>query len=874
MTVDPTTLPAGLTNTGDPDVTKDGASTVTLDAITPTTALEDFGYQGPGVIGDLVWVDENGDGITDTGEPGVPGVVITLTTTINGTPVSYTTTTGPDGTYSVTGLPLGDYTVTVDPASLPAGVIPTFDSDDPADGSLATPNTSTVALTALVPKSSVQDFAYQGPGSIGNVIWNDLDGDGVQDPGEPGLPGVTVTVTTTINGIPVDFVTTTGPTGVYVLPGLPLGDYTATVDVTTLPPGVLPTFDGDDPADGTVETPNVSLVTLTVADPITDTQDFGYQGPGSIGDLVWLDTNGDGIVDPLEPGIDAVDLIVTTTINGVPVTYPVTTGADGTYSLTGLPLGDYTVTVDPTGLPVGYVPTYDGDGVGTPLTSAVTLTDVAPTSDVQDFGQFVGAGVGNFIWNDINGNGLQDQGEPGIEGVTAHLTGINGLGNSVDLTTTTDANGNYLFSDLSPGDYAVTVDPPAGFVPTGTGVGIDPEVDSNGLVSPVVVTAFSSNLSIDTGFYQPTAISGTVYFDQDSSGTPTAPEPGIPGVTVHLTGTTGGGAPIDVTVVTDATGAFSFPNLAPGKYTITETQPGAWADGAENPPPGATSPSNDVIGVIDLTSGKPVTDTHFGELGWPVTGVVTIDGTGTPLPGVSITLHGTDLLGNVVDVTVVTGSCNGTAAVDCTSGGYSFPNVPPGTYMLTETQPPGLDNGTTNPGNAIEIVLSAGPSGGNDFSETASSISGIAYVDANKNGVLDPGELGNPNVTVTLTGTDAAGNPVAKTVTTGPDGKWSFVDLTAGTYSVTETQPTELNDGATTPGSAGGTATPNVISISLSSGTTAVDYLFGDTPTNSAGTIPKTGGVVGRPMAIGFGVFCTGLLLVGLGRRKKRTIAS
>ena len=124
---------------------------------------------------------------------------------------------------------------------------------------------------------------------------------------------------------------------------------------------------------------------------------------------------------------------------------------------------------------------------------------------------------------------------------------------------------------------------------------------------------------------------------------------------------------------------------------------------------------------------------------------------------------------------------------------------------------------------------------------------------------------------MTLTGTDASGNPITKTVTTGPDGKWSFVDLAAGTYSVTETQPTDLDDGATTPGSAGGTATPNVITINLPMGTTATNYLFGDTPRTRGGTIPKTGGVVGRPMAIGFGVFCTGLLLVALGR-KRRTI--
>ena len=73
-----------------------------------------------------------------------------------------------------------------------------------------------------------------------------------------------------------------------------------------------------------------------------------------------------------------------------------------------------------------------------------------------DAGAYRPASLGDFVWDDLNGNGKQDAGEPGINGVTATLTGTDGLGNAVSLTTTTAGNGGYLFTGLVPGTYKVT----------------------------------------------------------------------------------------------------------------------------------------------------------------------------------------------------------------------------------------------------------------------------------------------------------------------------------------------------------------------------------------------------------------------------------
>ena len=54
-----------------------------------------------------------------------------------------------------------------------------------------------------------------------------------------------------------------------------------------------------------------------------------------------------------------------------------------------------------------------------------------------DFGYYQKGSIGDFVWNDLNGNGIQDSGEPGIQGVTLSLTGTNGLGQTVNDTATT-----------------------------------------------------------------------------------------------------------------------------------------------------------------------------------------------------------------------------------------------------------------------------------------------------------------------------------------------------------------------------------------------------------------------------------------------------
>ena len=110
--------------------------------------------------------------------------------------------------------------------------------------------------------------------------------------------------------------------------------------------------------------------------------------------------------------------------------------------------------------------------------------------------------IGDFVWNDVNANGIQDAGETGLPGQTVALSG------TVSATTTTGAAGDYLFAGLPAGSYTVTVATPAGYTASPTGAGT-PATDNNGSPASVILsTNSSSDLTIDFGFYVPAPPSG------------------------------------------------------------------------------------------------------------------------------------------------------------------------------------------------------------------------------------------------------------------------------------------------------------------------------------------------------------------------------
>jgi hypothetical protein len=232
------------------------------------------------------------------------------------------------------------------------------------------------------------------------------------------------------------------------------------------------------------------------------------QCSGSIGDFIWNDLNRNGIQDAGEPGIDGVTVQLRNASGTViQTTYTVTKdGKSGYYQFTGLCKGNYTVMIVSTTVPSGYTATgcgVGGDGsVDSNCDGSVTLETDSASNQTIDFGYQSAAPtcagtIGDFVWNDLNRNGIQDSGEPGISGVAVGLTGPSG-----PKTTSTDANGRYQFSGLCKGSYLVIINTPSGLAQTQcTAAGSTTANDSNCDGNVTLPADNSSDPTIDFGFY-------------------------------------------------------------------------------------------------------------------------------------------------------------------------------------------------------------------------------------------------------------------------------------------------------------------------------------------------------------------------------------
>lgn len=202
--------------------------------------------------------------------------------------------------------------------------------------------------------------------------------------------------------------------------------------------------------------------------------------------------------------------------------------------------------------------------------------------------------IGNLVWNDANGNGLQEAGDSGIPNVNVILRspGIDGLFNTSDdqlFTTTTNVNGHYFFDNsnvtvadtrkpaswtavngILPGyAYRVEIDTAqiafAGYIVSPTNVGSNEKIDNDGIKSGTLLLAdITTNYNthqIDFGFKNLTAISGYVWNDQNSNGIQNAAEPGVKNVVANLYNA------LNVLVgsaITDSIGRYTITNVPSG----------------------------------------------------------------------------------------------------------------------------------------------------------------------------------------------------------------------------------------------------------------------------------------------------------------------
>ncbi len=124
----------------------------------------------------------------------------------------------------------------------------------------------------------------------------------------------------------------------------------------------------------------------------------------------------------------------------------------------------------------------------------------------------------------------------------------------------------------------------------------------------------NNSSTLSTNVAQAGSIAGRTYIDADRNGVFTTGESGIQDVTVTLTGTDILGNPVSRTTTTNANGEYTFSNVMPGTYTVTQTQPNGFQSVAENVGSAGGTDGENAISAINLTSGVNATAYNFGEI--------------------------------------------------------------------------------------------------------------------------------------------------------------------------------------------------------------------------------------------------------------------
>ena len=227
------------------------------------------------------------------------------------------------------------------------------------------------------------------------------------------------------------------------------------------------------------------------------------------------------------------------------------------------------------------------------------------------------AELGDTVWFDTDKDGIQDGDEIGAAGVTVLLK--DAAGNTIDQTTT-DADGNYLFSGLAAGDYKVCVVAPGAYAFTDQNAGddaADSDVMANGMSDMVTLAEGESNLTVDAGLVDPgtASLEGRVFCDENDNDIRDAGDGPVDNVKVTLLTAAG---VVVATTTTAADGSYSFTGLDAGDYKVMfdgNTVDGklfVGTDAGSNDTVDSDADANGMTGVYTLNIGDKVTDVDAG----------------------------------------------------------------------------------------------------------------------------------------------------------------------------------------------------------------------------------------------------------------------
>jgi len=343
--------------------------------------------------------------------------------------------------------------------------------------------------------------------------------------------------------------------------------------------------------------------------------------------------------------------------------------------------------------------------------------------------------IEGYKWLDLNGDGQHSEDESALEGVTIQLW----RDGQIIATTITGQDGHYEFKGLEVGAYTVKEIVPEGYYAT------SPD-------SREVIVEAEKTKQVDFLNAEYARVSGNKLLDSD--GSPLA------GVEFVLEGDD-----FLEEVKSDASGNFDFGWLMPGDYVLYEKVPEGYY------------PVNSVERHLELANGEHAFEEFRNDRFASVSGTKWLDLNGDgihqegepALSGVKIILEGDDIF-----LEDITGE----------DGRYSFEELYPGAYMVSEEVPDGY-----YATGAVEVgfQLDAGEEKETDFlNAELAAVNGTKWLDLNGDGQFNQGEEGLEGVTIRLL--DSNGDIIA-TAVAADDGSYAFDGLKAGQYTVEEIVP-------------------------------------------------------------------------------------
>ena len=607
--------------------------------------------------------DVNDNGIKDPEEPALENWAVFVDLNRNGAldadePSGLTDV---DGEVFITDLPEGSYAVR---QVLQSGWFPSLGSAeeleveviDGEEAEILYLNTTTVSAT------------------IEGTVWNDLNADGIRDAEDVGLAGWTVFVDLNNNrSLDLDSngdgtaddpepSAVTNANGFYSITGLDAGQYKV---IEVLQPGFEPTLGFDNKNEVEVGLGEVAV------------SDFGNftATAGAIAGAVWNDFNGNGIREASDPGLSDWTVFLDGNDNGLLDVAlgerSTVTDASGNYSFTNVQAGDYTVVEV---LQAGWEPSPG-------FNDSVNVTVVAEGESIAEFANFTpeAGTISGTVYNDLNGNGSQGAGEPGLAGWTLFIDlDSSGLLEAGEPSAVTDANGDYKIFGAPFGNCVVREIVQTGFRPTAPGTGAQLVNLLNG----------EESTGVDFGNQQRTdsEIRGAVFVDSDHDSIRDAGERGLAGITVFIDLDNDDILDADepryitsddlyYTPGVDESGTYEFTRLPAGTYHIREIVPDDQS----------ATPEIEREHIVELEAGEVESSIDCGNVYRPneIHGFKFDDldadhfrDAGEPgIGGVTIYIDlDRDNVFDADEPSTVTGA----------DGSYSFTNLLPGAYVVRE----------------------------------------------------------------------------------------------------------------------------------------------------------------------------------------------